>query len=207
MAETTQSNILWLQRCSYPTMHRNDSLHTSLSYRAIMMVHLSFRHISRASLSEPHIEHGKSPRMYISDILTCSCCTLVPKVSVLVLYINKVHVSDAHWNSQRDSLETNQQWTNKAGHQLFAMKIVDEDRLVNAQAHGWNKHHWVYWAAKTVTAVLLISRVEIDMNDSSHPAHAAWFGKIAHDWLKVEFHMLLVKKNLWELPESRPERF
>ena len=29
----------------------------------------------------------------------------------------------------------------RAGHQLFAMKIVDEDRLVNAQALGWNKHY------------------------------------------------------------------
>ena len=44
----------------------------------------------------------------------------------VVPYINKVYVSDALTERQPEM-----------GHQLFAMKIVDEDTLVNVPAHAW----------------------------------------------------------------------
>ena len=94
---------------------------------------------------------------------------------------------DAHWNSQKDSLET------------FArcLKVVDEDRLVKAQANVQYKLHWAYWAAGTVSVdvlakvnkgALLFSDVEIDHKpitklsivsvcgvvNNSYPAHTDW---------------------------------
>ena len=44
--------------------------------------HVRCYSIIGVSLSEPHIDCDNSPRMYVSNIFTRVCCTLVPKTGL-----------------------------------------------------------------------------------------------------------------------------
>ena len=58
-----------------------DTVHPQLSESFFPNTQKHFNLIG-ASLSEPHIDRDNSPRMYVSNIFTRVCRTLVPKIRV-----------------------------------------------------------------------------------------------------------------------------